>query len=66
MFLLRLVGGCAAMVAMVWWLNVPSVEWFAWGWQRRALQLGLLVAAGLGAFAVGLVLLGLRPRHLRH
>jgi putative peptidoglycan lipid II flippase len=30
------------------------------------LQLGLLVAAGLGAFAAGLVLLGLRPRHLRH
>ena len=66
LFLLRLIGGCAAMVAMVWWLNAPSVEWFAWGWQQRALQLGLLVVAGLGAFAAGLVVLGLRPRHLRH
>ena len=65
-FLLRLTGGCAAMVATVWWLNAPSVEWFAWGWQQRALQLGLLVVAGLGAFAAGLVVLGLRPRHLRH
>jgi len=65
-FLLRLAGGCAAMVGAVWWLNVPSAEWFAWGWQARALQLSLLILAGLAAFAAGLVVLGLRPRHLRH
>jgi len=65
-FLLRLAGGCAAMVAAVWWLNVPSAEWFAWDWQARVLKLSLLIIAGLGAFAAGLVLLGLRWRHLRH
>ncbi len=65
-FALRLLGACAAMVAVVWWLNVPSAEWFAWGWQRRALQLALLVIGGLVAFALGLLVLGLRPRHLRH
>lgn len=54
------------MVAVVWWLNVPAQEWFQWGWQQRALQLGLLVCAGLAAFVAGLLLMGLRPRHLRH
>ncbi len=54
------------MVAVVWWLNVPSVEWFAWGWERRALQLALLVGGGMLAFAAALLALGLRPRHLRH
>lgn len=66
LFGLRLAAACAAMVAVVWWLNVPAQEWFQWGWQRRALQLGLLVCAGLAAFAGGLLLTGLRPRHLRH
>lgn len=66
LFLLRLFGGCAAMVATIWWLNVPSDEWFGWEWQQRALQLGLLVVAGMVAFVAGLGLLGLRPRHLRH
>lgn len=65
LFLLRLFGGCAAMVATIWWLNVPSDEWFGWEWQQRALQLGLLVVAGMVAFVAGLGLLGLRPRHLR-
>ena len=66
LFGLRLAAACAAMVAVVWWLNVPAQDWFQWGWQQRALQLGLLVCAGLAAFAGGLLLTGLRPRHLRH
>ena len=66
LFGLRLAAACAAMVAVVWWLNVPAQEWFQWGWQQRALQLGLLVCAGLAAFVAGLLLMGLRPRHLRH
>ena len=65
-FALRLLGGCAAMVALVWWLNAPSAEWFAWGWQRRALELSLLVGGGILAYAAAMVLLGLRLRHLRH
>lgn len=66
LFALRLAGACAAMVAVVWWLNVPSQEWFDWGWQQRAWRLTLLVCGGLAAFAGGLLLLGMRPRHLRH
>lgn len=66
LFALRLVGACAAMVLVVSWLNAPMSDWFAWGWQRRVLQLTVLVVGGLGAFGVTLIALGLRPRHLRH
>ncbi|SDT92132.1 murein biosynthesis integral membrane protein MurJ [Geopseudomonas guangdongensis] len=66
LFLLRLLGGCAAMVALVWWLNAPSAEWFAWGWQRRAMELGLLVGGGIAVYVVAMCGLGLRLRHLRH
>jgi putative peptidoglycan lipid II flippase len=63
---LRLLGACAAMVALVWWLNVAPVEWFVWGWQQRVLWLSLLVGGGLLAFVGALLALGLRMRHLRH
>ena len=66
LFALRLLAACAAMAALVWWLNAPSAEWFAWGWQRRAGELALLVGGGIGVFVATLVLLGLRLRHLRH
>jgi putative peptidoglycan lipid II flippase len=54
------------MIALVWWLNVPSAEWFVWGWQQRVLWLSLLVGGGLLAYAGALLALGLRLRHLRH
>lgn len=63
---LRLLGACAAMVALVWWLNVAPAEWFVWGWQQRVLWLSLLVGGGLLAFVAALLVLGLRMRHLRH
>lgn len=66
LFALRLLAGCAAMVALVWWLNAPSAAWFAWGWQRRALELSLLVGGGIAVYVAAMVLFGLRLRHLRH
>ncbi|MNW69845.1 hypothetical protein D3C74_489550 [compost metagenome] len=66
LFILRLCAGCAAMVALVWWLNAPAADWFVWGWQRRAWELAVLVVGGIGVFAATLVLLGMRLRHLRH
>ncbi|MBB3102818.1 murein biosynthesis integral membrane protein MurJ [Azomonas macrocytogenes] len=65
-FSIRLAGGCVAMIAVIFWLNAPAAEWFAWNWQQRVWQLTLLVSVGIGAFVAGLLLLGLRPHHLRH
>lgn len=66
LYALRLVGGCVAMLGAVFALNVPSADWFAWDWQARAWHLTILVSAGLLAFVGGLMLLGLRLKHLRH
>ncbi len=66
LFALRLLGACAAMAALVFWLNAPAAEWFAWGWQRRALELGLLVGGGIAVYVAAIFALGLRLRHLRH
>ena len=66
LFGLRLGGACLAMIGTVQYLNVPVAHWLAWDWQQRVLELSLLVGAGLGAFAVGLVALGVRLSDLRH
>lgn len=65
LFTLRLGLACAAMAALILWLNAPSSEWFAWDWARRAQQLALLVGAGIAVFLMTLIALGLRLRHLR-
>lgn len=65
-FTVRLVAACAAMAVVVAWL-VPEVEqWFAWGWQRKAIEMSILVVAGIAAYIVTLLIAGLRMRHLRH
>lgn len=66
LFGLRLAGACLAMIVSIFWLNVPSSDWFAWDWQQRALHLSLLVTVGIAAFAGALMLLGMRLSHLRH
>ena len=64
-FSVRLVLACIAMAAVVLWL-VPDVEqWFAWEWQQKALEMAVLVIAGIVAFVVMLVATGMRMRHLR-
>lgn len=65
LFLLRLLVACALMVAVVLSLNVPTEDWLAWGWQQRVWHVSVLVGAGIGVFAAGLVVLGFRPRHVR-
>ncbi|MDF1628994.1 MAG: murein biosynthesis integral membrane protein MurJ [Alcanivoracaceae bacterium] len=65
LFFARLLGGAAAMVAVVWWLNGQSDLWHTGlAWQRGSFIVAV-VAAGALAYFLGLGLLGLRPRHLR-
>lgn len=65
LFGLRLSAACVAMLALVLWLNAPSSEWFAWGWQRRVWEVTLLVCGGIFVFAGVLFASGIRMRHLR-
>ncbi len=65
LFSLRLAAACAAMLALIMWLNQPSSEWFAWGWQRRVWEVTVLVVGGIFVFAGTLFASGIRMRHLR-
>jgi putative peptidoglycan lipid II flippase len=66
-FSLRLLGACAVMAGTVialrlWigdWTGIASV-------QQRVLWLAVAIGGGALAYAVTLLALGLRPRHLRH
>ena len=53
------------MAATVLGMRLWAGEWTAMGWWLRLGWLLAAVAAGGAAYAAGLVLTGLRPRHLR-
>lgn len=65
--LLRIAGGCAAMTAVVLALDAWMGDWTAIAnpWHRAGWLL-VAVAAGASTYALVLLLLGLRPRDLRH
>jgi putative peptidoglycan lipid II flippase len=64
---LRIVLGCVAMSGVVLWLDHLVGDWTAIAnpWQRAGMMLGV-VCAGALAYAVALIVSGLRPRDLRH
>lgn len=65
LFSVRLSVACLAMLALIVWLNAPSSEWLAWGWQRRVWEVTILVCGGIFVFAGTLFASGIRMRHLR-
>ena len=60
--LLRLLVASSMMIAVLLWLVPPNEQWLAWQWWERALQLGVLVAAGLAVYLIAQFALGLRGR----
>lgn len=66
-FLLRLLAACVAMAVVVLAARAGIGEWTAIdGAATRVGWLLAVIAAGALAYALVLVALGLRPRHLRH
>jgi putative peptidoglycan lipid II flippase len=64
--LLRIAVASIAMVAAVWFLRQSLGEWSALpGWHRWFWLLGA-VGIGAGAFGLTLMIVGWRPRELRH
>lgn len=64
-FLLQLAVANGALAAIIVVLN-PSVEqWLAAGGLQRALDMGLLVGAGVVVYFVTLAMMGVRVRHFR-
>lgn len=65
LFILRLLGACAVMAALILWINAPSADWFVWGWQKRVLEMSILVISGIVVFFATLAILGMRPKHFK-
>ncbi len=65
MTLVRLLGGVGVMAAVLLGINAQLGDWLAAGLWQRVQWISLLVVAGGGSYLLVLVLLGLRPRHLR-
>ena len=63
-FLLRLGGASALMVAVILLLNKDLEQWLVWGWQQRGAYLALLVAAGIATYFGVLLVSGMRLRDL--
>ncbi|WP_274145096.1 murein biosynthesis integral membrane protein MurJ [Enterovibrio qingdaonensis] len=65
LFALRLVVGVVIMGSLIVALMPENAQWLAMNLWERTYNLSGLIVAGAGAYLVTLVILGLRPRHLR-
>ncbi|HBC19350.1 MAG TPA: murein biosynthesis integral membrane protein MurJ, partial [Alcanivorax sp.] len=54
-----------AMAAVTYWLSLQTQAWTEAGVWNRIGWLSLIVASGLAIYGTSLLVLGLRPRHLR-
>ena len=59
-----LIANFVMVAALLWWM--PTLEeWRAWTATERILPLAVTILLGAVAYAAVLVLLGIRPRHLK-
>ncbi|MEX2476067.1 murein biosynthesis integral membrane protein MurJ [Marinobacter sp.] len=65
-FLAQLALANGALAAVILYLRAPVAEWLAASGTQRALDMGILVGAGVGVYFVVLALAGVRVRHFRH
>ncbi|MAC15219.1 MAG: murein biosynthesis integral membrane protein MurJ [Alcanivorax sp.] len=61
----RMVFAGIAMAAVTYWLSLQTQAWTEAGVWNRIGWLSLIVASGLAIYGTSLLVLGLRPRHLR-
>jgi putative peptidoglycan lipid II flippase len=61
----RLLLATGAMATTVLWLAPSAGTWLDWAWQQRAWWIVVVCAAGIAAYVAALVVLGVRPSHLR-
>ncbi|KLV04425.1 multidrug transporter MurJ [Photobacterium aquae] len=64
-FVLRLAFAGAAMVGMLLWLSPAMAQWIDWSLVHRAGWLAALIGVGVVSYVAVVLLLGVRPRHLR-
>ena len=65
-YLLRLVLAGAAMAWVLWYMAGDVGQWYDWSATQRAWHMTVIILAGIASYFGALLLLGLKPRHLRH
>lgn len=64
-FFLQLALANVVLAGVILWLNVPAAQWFAAGGAQRALDMSVIVVAGVVAYFAALAVAGVRVRHFR-
>lgn len=64
-FVARLALSGAVMVAVLLWMLPGMQQWLDWSLAHRALWLAGLIGVGAMAYVISVIVLGVRPRHLR-
>lgn len=64
LFMLRIMLANALMIALVYFLNPPTLEWFDMSILQRASHLGVLVVSGVGLYFLALLLSGMNLKAL--
>ncbi|NRB39871.1 MAG: murein biosynthesis integral membrane protein MurJ [Pseudomonadales bacterium] len=61
----RYIAAMFVLAGVLFYLQLPLTQWIEWGWQQRVWHIGERVLAGAGVYLLVLLVLGLRPKHLR-
>lgn len=64
-FCLKLLVASVLMGGVLAYLSPDLAQWGAWSMGKASLQLTMLLSLGAAVYAVVLLLLGIRPRHLK-
>jgi putative peptidoglycan lipid II flippase len=64
-FSLRILLASGALCGVIYLTFQPVQRWLLWGLWQRVEQLAIIVVLGILAYGIGLVLMGLRWRHLQ-
>jgi putative peptidoglycan lipid II flippase len=63
--LLKIIAAASVMGILLLWLAADLSAWIELSWWQRSLHTAVICCAGLGAYIVTLLLLGIRPRQFR-
>lgn len=64
--LFRMALANGAMGAALVWLVGDLQQWLDWGVTERVLNMGMLVVSGVAVYVIVLVIMGMRPSHLKN
>jgi len=64
LFIARIVFANVVLISLIYWLQVPIQQWFDYNALERCLALGQLVAIGIAAYFLALILSGLKLKKM--